>query len=92
MGPEVTPSPLGRFAEVAALVTAIALVAGWLAVQLGLVVPPGDNAALTAAASLAIGVVLGQRATTNGAAKIAQAAHKRLDQINAPPADDGQPA
>ena len=89
----MSPSPLGRFSEIAALITAVALVASWLLVQLGFVVGPGDNTALTAAASLAIGVVLGQRSTTNGAAKVAAAAHKRLDAINAPPAEsltDGQ--
>lgn len=84
----VTASPLGKFSEIAALITAVSLVAAWLAVQLGFVVGNGDSTALTAAASLAIGVVLGQRATTNGAAKIAQAAHQRLDAINAPPADE----
>lgn len=83
----MTPSPLGRFSEVAALITAIALVASWLFVQLGIVAGSGDNTALTAAASLAIGVVLGQRSTTNGAAKVAGAAHKRLDAIGAPAAD-----
>lgn len=76
-----TASPLGRFSEVAALVTAISLVAAWLFVQLGIVVGNGDSTALTAAASLAIGVVLGQRATTNGAGKIANAAHIRIDKL-----------
>lgn len=85
----MTPSPLGRFAELAALVVAISLIASWLAVELGFVTPPGDKTALVASATLAIGIVLGQRATTNGAAKIAAAAHRRLDAIHAPPADDG---
>lgn len=82
-------SPLGKFSEPAAVLVALALIAAWLAAQLGLVAVAGDTTALTAAATLAIGIVLGQRATTNGAAKIAAAAHKRLDAINAPPADDG---
>lgn len=80
-------SPLGRFSEIAALVVAIALIAAWLGVQIGIVAGNNDNTALTAAASLAIGVVLGQRSTTNGAAKVAAAAHRRLDAINAPPSD-----
>lgn len=79
-------SPLGRFGEgVAALASALVVLA-WLIGQLGLggvvSTPALDNAAV-----LVLGVLLGQRATTNGAAKIAQSAHKRLDNIGAPPAD-----
>jgi hypothetical protein len=52
-------------------------------------VPVADTAWLDTSAGLAIGVILGQRATTNGAAKIAAAAHRRLDAAGAPPADSG---
>lgn len=81
-------SPLGRYSEPAALGVSIALVVVWLLVQVG-VFAPANSGALDSAAALAIGIVLGQRATTNGAAKIAAAAHKRLDAIGAPPAEDG---
>lgn len=82
-------SPLGRYSEPAALVTALGIIAVWILVQVGLLSSPGDPSALNAAATLSIGIILGQRSTTNGAAKVALAAHRRLDQINAPPADDG---
>lgn len=83
-------SPLGRYSEPAALGVSLALVVVWLLVQVG-VFAPANGGALDSAAALAIGIVLGQRATTNGAAKIAAAAHKRLDAIGAPPAEDGAP-
>ncbi len=84
----MSPTPLGRYGEAVAAVTALLLVAAALAAHLGLV-PAADTTWLDGVSGLAIGVVLGQRATTNGAAKIALAAHKRLDQIAAPPAADG---
>lgn len=80
-------SPLGKYSELAALITAIGIAAIWLAVQVGLLVPPADTTALDIAAGTAIGILLGQRSTTNGAAKIAAAAHLRLDAIHAPPAE-----
>lgn len=79
-------SPLGRFSDVAAAVTALALVAAAILAHMG-VVAVADTAWLDTSAGLAIGVILGQRATTNGAGRIAQAAHTRLDAIHAPPAD-----
>jgi len=82
-------SPLGKYGELVAAIVAILLVVAWLgaefAAAIGFASPP--DAAVASAAALAIGVILGQRATTNGAAKIAAAAHKRLDAIGAPPAD-----
>lgn len=88
----MSASPLGRYSELAALVTAIAIVAAWLLVQIGLLPTPGDPASLNSAATFAIGLMLGQRSTTNGAGKLALAAHKRLDRLQAPPADDGAQA
>ncbi len=82
-------SPLGRYSETAALVTALAIVAAWLLVQIGVLPVPGDPAALNAAATFAIGLILGQRSTTNGAGRLALAAHKRLDLLQAPPSNDG---
>lgn len=81
----MTASPLGKFAEVAAFVVAIGVIVAWLASVAGLF--PKDDT-LTALAAGAVGLLLGQRATTNGAAHVAVAAHKRLDKIHAPPAED----
>jgi len=85
-------SPLGRYSEGAAAVTAIALVTAAVIVHslvaLSIVNGNADTTWLDASAGVAVGVVLGQRQTTNGAAKIAAAAHRRLDAMGAPPADD----
>ncbi len=79
-------SPLGRYGELVASVLSAAVVIAALAAHL---VPSlvTDTAWLDSAALLVIGVVLGQRQTTNGAAKIATAANRRLDAIGAPAAD-----
>lgn len=82
-------SPLGKYSELGAVLTALGLVVVWLTVQVGLVTAPSDPGALNSAAALAIGIILGQRSTTNGAAKIALAAHKRMDAAGIPPAADG---
>lgn len=82
----MTASPLGRYSDVVAAIVALALIFGAMLQHL---LPgfTGDTAWIDNGALLAIGVVLGQRATTNGAAKIAAAAHLRLDAIHAPPAE-----
>lgn len=82
----MTPSPLGRFSDLVAALTAAALVASAILAHMGVVVV-ADTAWLDTSAGLAIGVILGQRATTNGAGKIAQAAHTRLDAVHAPSAE-----
>lgn len=82
-------SPLGRYSEAAALITALSVMAAWLAVQVGLLSVTTDPASLNAAATFALGLLLGQRSTTNGAGKLALSAHARLDAISAPPANDG---
>ena len=75
----MTPSPLGRYSEAAALVTALAVVATWLVVQVGILPTPANPGALDAAATFALGLLLGQRSSTNGAGKMAAAAHDRVD-------------
>lgn len=85
----MTASPLGKYGELAAALTAVLLVGAavfvHVALALGAVhVSPGDASATTwidAAAGTAVGIVLGQRATTNGAAKIAASAHERIDRL-----------
>lgn len=87
----MTASPLGRYGEiVAALVSAAIVIAALISHLFPGLSGAGDTGWVDNAALLVLGVVLGQRATTNGAAKIAQAAHKRLDLIHAPASDDGQ--
>lgn len=83
-------SPLGRYSEVIAAAVVLLVVVAGIAVMVGLAIPPDEatKTALLALVSGVVGVVIGQRATTNGAAKVAQAAHRRLDAINAPPADE----
>jgi hypothetical protein len=88
----MTASPLGRYGEIAAAIISVGIIGAAILVHLipptllGLTTPP-ETSWLDNAALIALGVVLGQRSTTNGAAKIAAAAHARLDAINAPPAD-----
>ncbi len=85
-------SPLGRYSDLAAAVVAILLVFAAVAVHLGLAILPAlgysvagsDTAWIDTSAVLALGVILGQRATTNGAAKVAALANARLDAIHAP--------
>lgn len=86
----MTASPLGKYGEVAATIISTAVVIVWLLMHAA-IVPAGDTTAIDTAATLVLGVVLGQRATTNGAGKIAEAAHRRLDAIGAPAANDGVP-
>lgn len=82
------PSPLGRYSDAVAAIVAVLIVVSAILAHLQLVAV-ADTAWLDTSAGLAIGVILGQRATTNGAAKVAAAAHKRLDEIHAPPAETG---
>lgn len=80
-----TASPLGRYGELVAAMAAGLVVLAWIVGQLSILgatsTPALDNAAV-----LVLGVLLGQRATTNGAAKLAAAAHTRLDELGAKPA------
>ena len=77
---EVTVSPLGKYSELAAAATSIAIVGAAIVAHLGVVIV-ADTAWLDTAAGIAIGVVLGQRQSTNGAGKIAEAAHGRIDTL-----------
>lgn len=85
-GDVVSPSPLGKYGDIVAAIASGAVIAAWLLAHLlpSLIT---DTAVLDSSATFVLGVILGQRATTNGAAKIARAANRRLDAINAPPAD-----
>ncbi len=82
-------TPLGRYSDVAATAVAILVIVAWVAIHLGLAVSNQSSAEIDTAATFVLGVVLGQRASTNGAGKLALAAHRRLDAIHAPPSNDG---
>lgn len=76
----VVISPLGKYSELAAAVTAISIVFAAILAHLS-VIHVVDTAWLDTAAGIAIGVVLGQRQSTNGAGKIANNAQGRIDSI-----------
>lgn len=89
----MNPSPFGRYAEILATLVAVgsilAAVMGHLFVMIRPELRPDtflDNIAL-----LAFGAVFAGQASKNGAARIAVSAHQRLDEIGAPPANDGHP-
>jgi hypothetical protein len=84
----VSATGLGRYGElVTALLTVFLVIA---AVAQHALLPTGDANFLDAAALLALGATYGKQSAANGYAKQVEAAHKRLDKIKAPPADDGQ--
>lgn len=78
---------LGKYGEIVTAALTVFLVVA--AVIQHAVLPGGDANFLDAAALLALGATYGKQSAANGYAKQAEAAHKRLDKINAPPADDG---
>lgn len=86
-------SPLGRYSDVAATIVGVGTVLVWLGVHTLILVlivlgrpepPPTAYQAVDYAGLLGLGIVLGQRATTNGASQIASATNLRLDAIGAP--------
>lgn len=80
---------LGQYSElVSALITAFLIVAAVLA---HVFLPSTDLTFVDAAALLALGALYGKTSAANGYAKSAFAAHKRLDAIGAPAANDDQP-
>jgi hypothetical protein len=91
----VSGSPLGKYSDVAATAVGLAVVFAWVVIHAGIVLvqaighvlpPTIDTSQIDLAAFTVLGVVLGQRATTNGASTIAQSANVRLDAIGAPSA------
>lgn len=81
---------LGKYTELVTALVSVFLIVS--AVASHAFIPDNDATFLDAAALLAIGALYGKQSAANGYAKEARAAHKRLDAINAPPADDGQGA
>lgn len=80
-------SPFGKYAElITSLVTAFLIVVAVLSHVAGI---SQDLTFVDMAAATALGAVYGKTSAANGYAAQARAAHKRLDAINAPPANDG---
>jgi hypothetical protein len=80
---------LGKYGEgVTALITAFLIVS---AVGAHVFLPQADMTFVDAAALLALGALYGKTSAANGYASMALAAHRRLDAIGAPAADDSQP-
>ena len=82
-------SPFGKYAElVTTLVTAFCIAVAVLSHALG---SAADLTFVDAAALLGLGALYGKTSAANGYAAQARAAHKRLDALGAPPANDGVP-
>lgn len=80
---------LGKYTEaVTALITAFLIVA---AVAGHVFLVGADMTFVDSAALLALGALYGKTSAANGYAASTLAAHKRLDAIGAPPANDSQP-
>jgi hypothetical protein len=83
-------SPLGKYSELAVTIVSVFLIVMAVVVHVFFGTIPGeDTAILDIAASIALGAMYGKQSAANGYAAQALAAHKRLDQIGAPPANDG---
>jgi hypothetical protein len=83
-------SPLGKYSDIAVTVTAMFLIFAAVVVHVFFGNLPGeDTTILDIAASIALGAIFGKNSAANGYAAMAVAAHKRLDQIGAPAANDG---
>lgn len=80
---------LGKYQEgITAGITAFLIVVAVLAHIFNI---GGDLTFVDAAALLALGATYGKQSAANGYARATMAAHKRLDAINAPPADETGP-
>ena len=80
-------SPLGKYAQIVAVVVVVGTIGAWLLAVLT------ANASAVADigpyATLAFGAVLGSAATVNGYKRDQAAIHKRLDEAGIGPARDG---
>lgn len=76
-------SPLGKYSQIVAAFVAVSTIGTALVSRpLAFADPFIDNVAL-----IAVGAIFGSFATVNGLKPSVQAAHKRLDSINAPAAE-----
>jgi hypothetical protein len=81
----MTSTPLGKYTELIASIISLAIIGVTLAAYL--IYPNNVPGLLSDAFWVCLGVIFGARAATNGAGKMAAAAHMRLDAIGAPAAD-----
>lgn len=79
-------SPLGKYGQAVAAVTAILIIAAWIVAEFmrGLDLFNSQPSGLKEVALIAVGAVFGAAATINGVKAPIDAAHRRLDAINAP--------
>lgn len=81
-------SPFGKYSEIiTTLVSAFLVVAAVVTHAMG--IEPARLTLIDAAAFMALGAIYGKVSAANGYAAQARAAHKRLDAMGAPPANDG---
>lgn len=90
MPADVNSNPLGKYGEGATTLAALFVLGAWVIASMA-GVPAAESGSLHDVAILAVGILFGGRAATNGAARIARAAHARLDAINAPPTEAVEP-
>lgn len=84
----MTMSPFGKYSElVTTFVSAFLVVAAVITHAIGL--EAERLTLIDAAAFMALGAIYGKVSAANGYAAQARAAHKRLDAMGAPPANDG---
>lgn len=88
----IVGTPLGPYTHLVAAAIAVILVVAWIVaaflLSAGILHDPKPVEALGTAALLAVGAVFGSVATTNGVKPAIDAAHTRLDKLQAPSAHD----
>lgn len=85
-------SPLGRYSAIVAAISAVGIIAAWIVSEflVGIGAFATNPSGLKEVALIAVGAVFGSAVAVNGYKAPLAAAHKRLDLIGAPPANDGQ--
>lgn len=78
-------SPLGKYSQVVAAITALSVIGGYL-LAVALSLPGAANEVFTGAFYIAIGAVFGSAAGVNGWKSEVAALHSRLDRAGLPAA------
>lgn len=84
-------NPFGKYSDILTTIIAVILIVAAIAQHMAATVLGQPSAFIDDAAILALGAMFGKVSAANGYAAMAASAHKRLDLIGAPPANDGQP-
>ena len=83
-------TPFGKYADILTTVVALGVIVAAITIHLfNVTFLQADSAFIDNMAWLAAGAMFGTRAAANGYAGQVVAAHKRLDMIGAPSANDG---